>query len=242
MRRYSHCLGDRLLLMPPGSTQSSPFPPLGSTSPGLPARVHFARGDAQKQWARLSQRAFCQYTRKRFERAHGRVLDMSTVVPLLLFFSRPFFFLSSLSFLHCLPSLSLLFSSLLFSSLLSSLLFSSLLFSSLLFSSLLFSSLLVSSRLVSSLLFLFSPTNTEKSTEQRTRRPTLRRLNVMWRTITSWKLPTNCTECFHLSPSLPLSPPSLLSLPRKKRHLYFFSKNPARQFYLHYSLKLIRKE
>ena len=37
MRGYSHCLGDRLLLMPPGSTQSSPFPPLGSTSPGLPA-------------------------------------------------------------------------------------------------------------------------------------------------------------------------------------------------------------
>ena len=42
MRRYSHCLGDRLLLMPPGSTQSSPFPPLGSTSPGLPAGVHLA--------------------------------------------------------------------------------------------------------------------------------------------------------------------------------------------------------
>ena len=42
MRRYSHCLGDRLLLMPPGSTQSSPFPPLGSTRPRLPARVHLA--------------------------------------------------------------------------------------------------------------------------------------------------------------------------------------------------------
>ena len=48
VRRYSHCLGDRLLLMPPGT------PPLGSSSPGLPASVH-QKGDAAKQWARLSQ-------------------------------------------------------------------------------------------------------------------------------------------------------------------------------------------
>ena len=34
-----HCLGDRLLLMPSSSTQSSPSPPLSSTR-GLPARVH----------------------------------------------------------------------------------------------------------------------------------------------------------------------------------------------------------
>ena len=35
-------LGDRLLLIPQSSTQSSPPPTLGSSSPGLPARVHLA--------------------------------------------------------------------------------------------------------------------------------------------------------------------------------------------------------
>ena len=36
-------LGDRLLLMPPSSTQSSPSPTLGSTPPLLPAEVHRER-------------------------------------------------------------------------------------------------------------------------------------------------------------------------------------------------------
>ena len=57
----------------------------------------------------------------------------------------------------------------------------------------------------------FTPTNSVQSTDQQTRRPTLRRLNVMWRTVRSWQLPTNCTECSHLSSSLLLSsllPPS----------------------------------
>ena len=33
MRKHSKGLGDRLLLMPPSSTQSSPFSPLGSLGP-----------------------------------------------------------------------------------------------------------------------------------------------------------------------------------------------------------------
>ena len=66
-------------------------------------------------------RACCRYKRWRFECAHGSVLNLSTgwrgvFSPLLLFFSRPFFFLSySLSFLRCLP-LPSLFLSLLFPS------------------------------------------------------------------------------------------------------------------------------
>ena len=56
----------------------------------------------------------------------------------------------------------------------------------------------------------FTPTNTVQSTDQQTRRTTLRRLNVMWRTVRSWQLPTNCTECSHLSSSLLFSPPSSL--------------------------------
>ena len=64
----------------------------------------------------------------------------------------------------------------------------------------------------------FTPTNTVQSTDQQTRRPTLRRLNVMWRTVRSQQLPTNCTECSHLSSSLLLSTPSSLPpTPRKKR-------------------------
>ena len=48
-----------------------------------------------------------------------------------------------------------------------------------------------------------------KSTDQQTWRPTLRRLNVMWRTVRSQQLPTNCTECSHLS--------SLLLLPQPEK-------------------------
>ena len=70
-------------------------------------------------------RAFCTYTRKRFERTHGGVwnlhMECLSLSPLLLSFSRPFFFLSSLVlFLRSLPLLSSLLSSLF------SLLFSSL--------------------------------------------------------------------------------------------------------------------
>ena len=42
MRKRGQGLGDRLLLMPPGSTQSSPSPTLSSSGPGLPASVHLA--------------------------------------------------------------------------------------------------------------------------------------------------------------------------------------------------------
>ena len=64
----------------------------------------------------------------------------------------------------------------------------------------------------------FTPTNTVQSTDQQTRRPTLRRLNVMWRTVRSQQLPANCTECSHLSSSLLFTPPSSLPpTPRKKR-------------------------
>ena len=64
----------------------------------------------------------------------------------------------------------------------------------------------------------FTPTNTVQSTDQQSRRPTLRRLNVMWRTVRSKQLPTNCTECSHLCSFLLFSPPSSLPpTPRKKK-------------------------
>ena len=74
----------------------------------------------------------------------------------------------------------------------------------------------------------FTPTNTVQSTDQQTRRPTLRRLNVMWHTVRSWQLPTNGTECSHLSSSLLFSPPSSLppSLPHpEKREGTFHYRN-----------------
>ena len=79
----------------------------------------------------------------------------------------------------------------------------------------------------------FTPTNTVQSTDQQTRRPTLRRLNVMWRTVRSKQLPTNCTECSHLSSSLLFSPPSSLPpTPRKKRRDFFFTGIfPARELF-----------
>ena len=55
MRERGKGLGDRLLLMPPSSTQSSPSSPLGSSCHGLPARVHFAGDANKKEWARLSE-------------------------------------------------------------------------------------------------------------------------------------------------------------------------------------------
>ena len=79
----------------------------------------------------------------------------------------------------------------------------------------------------------FTPTNTVQSTDQQTRRPTSRRLNVMWRTVRSKQLPTNCTERSHLSSSLLFSllllPPP--SLPHQKEE-YFW-----RGIYFYYSFK-----
>ena len=49
MRVRGKGLGDRLLLMPPSSTHSSPPPTLGSSSPGLPARVHLATKVTQQK-------------------------------------------------------------------------------------------------------------------------------------------------------------------------------------------------
>ena len=58
----------------------------------------------------------------------------------------------------------------------------------------------------------FTPTNTVQSTDQQTRRPTLRRLNVMWRTVAT------ANELHGMFPPLLLSPPSSLPpTPRKKR-------------------------
>ena len=83
------------------------------------------------------------------------------------FFPLIFLFLSSFSFSFSLaPSLTLALALVLSLSLLSSFFPST-------HSSLLFSSL------------PFTPTNTVQSTDQQTRRPTLRRLNVIWRTVRS---------------------------------------------------------
>ena len=75
----------------------------------------------------------------------------------------------------------------------------------------------------------FTPTNIVQSTDQQTRRPTLRRLNVMWRTVRSQQLPTNCTECSHLSSSLSLPPPSLPHQ-EKERELFITGIFPATNF------------
>ena len=79
----------------------------------------------------------------------------------------------------------------------------------------------------------FTPTNTVQSTDQQTRRPTLRRLNVMWRTVRSLQMPTNCTECSHFSSSLPLLssllPPSHTQ--KKERGLFITGYIPARNLF-----------
>ena len=81
----------------------------------------------------------------------------------------------------------------------------------------------------SSLLFSFTPTNTVQSTDQQTRRPTLRRLNVMWR-----------TECSHLS-FLFYPPSSLPPTPRTKRGDFLLQEYVRRGIYFYYSFKLIPK-
>ena len=56
MRERGQGLGDRLLLVPPGSTQSSPSPTLSSSCHGLPARVHRTKQVTHKEkWARLGK-------------------------------------------------------------------------------------------------------------------------------------------------------------------------------------------
>ena len=86
----------------------------------------------------------------------------------------------------------------------------------------------------SSLLFPSRQQNTVQSTDQQTRRPALRRLNVMWRTVRSQQLPTNCTECSHLSSSL--LPPSHTQ--KKERELFITGIHPAREFIFYDSFKI----
>ena len=57
LRKRGKGLGDRLLLVPPGSTQPSPSPSLGSSCDGLPAGVHLATGDAQRKVGTLESDA-----------------------------------------------------------------------------------------------------------------------------------------------------------------------------------------
>ena len=90
----------------------------------------------------------------------------------------------------------------------------------------------------------FTPTNTVQSTDQQTRRPTLRRLSVMWRTVRSQQLPTNCTECSHLSFSPPLLSSLLPSLPHpEKREGTVYYRNISDEgIILYYSFKFIQKK
>ena len=71
----------------------------------------------------------------------------------------------------------------------------------------------------------FTPTNTVQSTDQQTRRPTLRRLNVIWRRASAQQSVLSLL----LSPSLLPSPPPLL---RKKEGTFFFAGIfPARELF-----------
>ena len=79
----------------------------------------------------------------------------------------------------------------------------------------------------------FTPTNTVRSTDQQTQRPTLRRLNVMWRTVRLQQLPTNCTECSHLSSSLLPSHPLLL----KKEGTFYYRNSSGEEFIFYYGFK-----
>ena len=68
---------------------------------------------------------------------------------------------------------------------------------------------------------LFSPPNNVQSTDQPTRRPMFWRSNVVWRTVGSQHLPTNCTECCHVCDGSLLLPSSS-SKKKKKREGFFF--------------------
>ena len=142
----------------------------------------------------LNMRACCRYTRRRPERTHGGVLNLHTGGLCLLSFSL-FLSLSSLSsllssLLSFVPSSYLLFPIFFSRFSLLSFSFSFSFFFFFFFScscsfSVSFSSffLLPFESLFSSL--PFTATNTVQSTDQQTRRPTLRRLNVMWHKVRS---------------------------------------------------------
>ena len=96
-------------------------------------------------------------------------------------------------------------------------------------------SLTLALALVLSLFLLFSPPNTMERTDQPTRRPTSRHLNVIWRRASAQQSVL----------SLLLSPPSSLlplSSSKKKRKLFITGIFPTRELFLHYSLKLIPKK
>ena len=99
-------------------------------------------------------------------------------------------------------------------------------------------SFLLHSSLLSSL-FSSGQQTLYKSTDQQTWRPTLRRLNVIWRTasaqhslLNSQHLPPNCTECCHVGDGSLPPPLSSSLLPRKKRREPFISGIfPARELF-----------
>ena len=88
-----------------------------------------------------------------------------------------------------------------------------------------------------SLLFPSRQQTLYKSTDQQTRRPTLRHLNVMWRTVRSQQLPTNCTECSHLSSSLLFSP----SHPEKREGTFYYRNMSGDEFIFITGFKQIPK-
>ena len=76
----------------------------------------------------------------------------------------------------------------------------------------------------------FTPTNTVQSTDQQTRRPTLRRLNVIWRRASA--------QQSVLPPPLPSLLPSLPPLLKKKKEGTFYYRNiSGEEFIFYYSFK-----
>ena len=84
---------------------------------------------------------------------------------------------------------------------------------------------------------LFTPTNTVQSTDQQTRRPTLRHLNVMWRTAGALQSVLSPPPLHSLLPSLPL----LLLLKKKKRGTFLLQEYSREEFIFYYSFKLNQK-
>ena len=74
---------------------------------------------------------------------------------------------------------------------------------------------------------LFTPTNTVQSTDQQTRRPTLRHLSVMWRTAGALQSVLSPPPLHSLLPSLPL----LLLKKKKKRGTFFLQEYFRRGFF-----------
>ena len=84
----------------------------------------------------------------------------------------------------------------------------------------------------------FTPTNTAQSTDQQTRRPTLRRLNA---DVAHGTFIATANELHGMFPPL-LLPPLLSSLHPEKREGTFYYRNiSGEEFIFHYSLKLIPK-